>query len=411
MKSQTHSSICKAIALWMLCVLSPIVAYAQQALFHAHNHGVTPQNPNNTPALQAMVDSLHAIGGGIIQLSPGTYTFKGTVKWRSYVALQGVSVQSTVLRMEGNTNWSLFIGQSTAQGVFDPIESVRFEHFTVDAYAMNPKDYITNCKAFNIRPLTDTVFNDLVLKGTPATSLGVDFLNRVLIENVRVIDGGRLWSPGKGGGSGIGIGLRGYGDENFIITNCICVGCGNNGIFVEDQARFGNGIDGRRPMTEGKGQIISNNIVKNGRNHGISIQGARHITVTDNVVYANKGAGFYGNFYMSDAFITQNQFLDNDYGVLLSPASNVSGTSGVGEFNDITFMGNILRRNKQGGMLITTPDTITRLSLISNLVEGSPKAIQLQGNFPQLILNDNIGKVKRLKEKAAEQRVKGKKND
>jgi hypothetical protein len=44
-------------------------------------------------------------------------------------------------------------------------------------------------------------------------------------------------------------------------------------------------------------------------------------------------------------------------------------------------------------------------------VEGSSKAIQLQGNFPQLILNDNIGKVKRLKEKAAEQRVKGKKND
>ena len=250
------NNTCKAITLWVFCVFSSLHVWAQ-VQFHAGDYGVTPQNPNNTPALQAMVDSLHAIGGGIIQLSPGTYTFKGTVKWRSYVALQGVSVQSTVLRMEGNTNWSLFIGQSTAQGVFDPIESVRFEHFTVDAYAMNPKDYITNCKAFNIRPLTDAVFNDLVLKGTPATSLGVDFLNRVLIQNVRVIDGGRLWTPGKGGGSGIGIGLRGYGDENFIITNCICVGCGNNGIFVEDQARFGNGIKGRQPMVEGKGQIIT----------------------------------------------------------------------------------------------------------------------------------------------------------
>ena len=250
-----------------------------------------------------------------------------------------------------------------------------------------------------------------MLKGTPATSLGVDFLNRVLIQNVRVIDGGRLWTPGKGGGSGIGIGLRGYADENFIITNCICVGCGNNGIFVEDQARFGNGIKGRQPMVEGKGQIISNNIVKNGRNHGISVQGARHISITDNVVFSNDGAGFYGNFYMSDVLVSQNQFLDNRYGVLLSPASNVSGTHGVGAFTDITFTGNVLRRNHEAGMLVATPDTITRLSLISNLVEGSPQAIQLQGNFPQLILNGNIGKVKRLKEKAAEQRVKGKKND
>lgn len=401
---------CKAITLWVFCVFSSLHVWAQ-VQFHAGDYGITPQNPNNTPALQALVDSVHALGGGLIQLSTGTYTFKGTVKWRSHVALEGVSVQTTVLRMEGNTNWSLFIGESTAQGVFNPIESVRFQHFTVDAYAMHPKDYITNCKAFNIRPLTDAVFNDLVLKGTPATSLGVDFLNRVLIQNVRVIDGGRLWTPGKGGGSGIGIGLRGYADENFIIANCICVGCGNNGIFVEDQARFGNGIKGRQPMVEGKGQIISNNIVKNGRNHGISIQGARHISITDNVVFSNDGAGFYGNFYMSDVLVSQNQFLDNRYGVLLSPASNVSGTHGVGAFTDITFTGNVLRRNHEAGMLVTTPDTITRLSLISNLVEGSPKAIQLQGNFPQLILNGNIGKVKRLKEKAAEQRVRDEKKN
>lgn len=404
------NNTCKAITLWVFCVFSSLHVWAQ-VQFHAGDYGITPQNPNNTPALQALVDSVHALGGGLIQLSTGTYTFKGTVKWRSHVALEGVSVQTTVLRMEGNTNWSLFIGESTAQGVFNPIESVRFQHFTVDAYAMHPKDYITNCKAFNIRPLTDAVFNDLVLKGTPATSLGVDFLNRVLIQNVRVIDGGRLWTPGKGGGSGIGIGLRGYADENFIITNCICVGCGNNGIFVEDQARFGNGIKGRQPMVEGKGQIISNNIVKNGRNHGISVQGARHISITDNVVFSNDGAGFYGNFYMSDVLVSQNQFLDNRYGVLLSPASNVSGTHGVGAFTDIAFTGNVLRRNHEAGMLVTTPDTITRLSLISNLVDGSPVSILLQGNFPQLHLNGNIGKVKRLKEKAAEQRVRDEKKN
>ena len=313
--------------------------------YEAADFFVAPQMWDNSLRLQALVDRVHAEGGGIIRLGVGEYIFRSTVKWRSGVCLQGVSVQGTVLKMVGTTNWSLFIGESTKQGNFPAVESVRFEHFTVDAYEMKPTTYVTDCKAFNIRPLTDAVFDDLVLRGTPATALGVDFLNRVYINNVRVIEGGRLWTPGKGGGSGIGIGLRGYDDENFIITNCVCVGCGNNGIFVEDQSRFGNGINGRESMTEGKGQIIRGNIVRNGRNHGISIQGARHISILDNLSYGNAGAGFYGNYYMSDVLISGNQLLDNRWGIYIHPASNVKGFDAEGEFRDVTIQGNVLRRN------------------------------------------------------------------
>lgn len=340
----------------LLFSLLCLVMSAQRNVYEADKYFVQPQMWDNASALQQLVNQVADNGGGTIQLGVGEYTFRGTVKWRSGVSLQGVSVQSTVLKMVGDTNWSLFIGESTAQGSFKAIESVRFEHFTVDAYAMHPSNYVTNCKAFNIRPLTDAVFDDLVLRGTPATSLGVDFLNRVLISNVRVIEGGRLWTPGQGGGSGIGIGLRGYEDENFIITNCICVGCGNNGIFVEDQSRFGNGVNGRLPMTEGKGQIISNNIVKNGRNHGISIQGARNITVANNLSYGNAGAGFYGNYFMSDVLVSNNQFLDNKYGIYICPASNVKGYAGVGEFKDITLQGNVMKRNQEP-LLLEIPDS------------------------------------------------------
>ena len=109
-------------------------------------------------------------------------------------------------------------------------------------------------------------------------------------------------------------------------------------------------------MTEGKGQIISNNIVKNGRNHGISIQGARNITVANNISYNNAGAGFYGNYFMSDVLIGNNQFLDNKYGIYICPASNVKGFSGVGEFRDITIQGNVLKRNQEP-LLIEIPDS------------------------------------------------------
>lgn len=351
----------RAMLLWVCFFAAALTARAQGDVYDAADYFVQPQMWDNSRALQALVDKVAEQGGGTIQLGNGEYTFRSTVRWKSRVSLQGVSVQGTVLKMVGDSNWSLFIGESTAQGVFAAIESVRFTHFAVDGYGMNPKKYSTNCKAFNIRPLTDAVFDDLLLRGTPATSLGVDFLNRVHINNVRVIEGGRCWKPGEGGGSGIGIGLRGYEDENFIVTNCICVGCGNNGIFVEDQSRFGNGINGRNPMTEGKGQIISNNIVRDGRNHGISIQGARNISITGNLSYGNAGAGFYGNYFMSDALISGNQLLDNKYGIYICPASNVKGFAGTGEFRDITIAGNVLKRNGTQ-ILLDVPGGIPGLS-------------------------------------------------
>ena len=76
------------------------------------------------------------------------------------------------------------------------------------------------------------------------------------------------------------------------------------------------------------------------------MQGARHITVSNNLVFGNAGAGFYGNFYMTDALISNNQLLDNRWGSYIAPASNVKGFDGVGEFRDITLQGNVLRRNQ-----------------------------------------------------------------
>ena len=141
--------------------LIPLLSEANAAtVYDAAEYFVAPQMWDNSGRLQALVDKVHAEGGGTIQLGTGEYIFRSTVKWRSKVCLQGVSVQGTVLKMVGTTNWSLFIGESTKQGNFPAIESVRFEHFTVDAYEMKPTSYVTDCKAFNIRPLTDAVFDE-----------------------------------------------------------------------------------------------------------------------------------------------------------------------------------------------------------------------------------------------------------
>ena len=50
---------------------------------------------------------------------------------------------------------------------------------------------------------------------------------------------------------------------------------------------------------------------------------------------------------MSDVLISGNQLLDNRWGIFISPASNVKGFDGTGEFCDITIQGNVLRRNQE----------------------------------------------------------------
>ena len=94
--------------------------------------------------------------------------------------------------------------------------------------------------------------------------------------------------------------------------------------FINNKKAFKTRFDYLKAMGSGSDKMNNeamqkvNNIVKNGRNHGISIQGARNITIANNLSYNNAGAGFYGNYFMSDVLISNNQLLDNKYGIYVS---------------------------------------------------------------------------------------------
>ena len=60
MGTSSSNNSFRLFTLFVCCVLYPFVLWAQGVQFYACDYGVMPQNPDNTPALQALVDSVHA---------------------------------------------------------------------------------------------------------------------------------------------------------------------------------------------------------------------------------------------------------------------------------------------------------------------------------------------------------------
>ena len=260
------------------------------------DYGISADAEDNTPALQALIDNVSANGGGIIFFPVGTYNFmrwtssnyRWAIEMKSNVSIIGENLENTVLKQTQEIPYALF-GRilDNGAGATNPLTGCTFMNFTVDAYATGNVNNVCG-KAFFFQYVRDCVFRDLRLMGTTATAMGIDFIDRVIIDNVTCIDCGRTFTGTQAGTSGIGIGTAGWENENFIITNCVCEGCGQYGIFIENQGIF---YDGNVPYA--KGSIISNCIVRNGINKGIGIRGGQNVTVIGCESYENASHGIF----------------------------------------------------------------------------------------------------------------------
>lgn len=256
----------------------------------ATDYGISTDAEDNTPALQTLVDSVHDSGGGIIYFPVGTYNFRKTantkyaILMQSNVSIVGENIENTIFNQSEATAYSMFYRMGTAT---DALHGCVFENFTVNAY--DTSGWAVHAKALFFQYVKDCVFRDLRLLGTMATAMGIDYLDRVTIDGIRCVDCGRLYAPNIPGSSGIGIGTGGWDNENFVLTNCICVGSGQFGIFIENQKVLSMG-----GMVEySKGCIIANCVVRNGINNGIGIRGGENVTLIGCESYENANNGIY----------------------------------------------------------------------------------------------------------------------
>ena len=275
------------------------VVVAGGIYYDATKFGVSSEAEDNTPAMQALIDLVAGRGGGVIWMPPGVYDFKRcgvqydkqgflidyALRMESGVSVVGAGKGVTILRQTEGVPYALFLRMATAE---EPLTGCTFCDFAVDAYATGDVGNVYG-KAFYGQYLRDCVFRDLVLLGTPATALGVDYLDCVYIDRVTCVDCGRTWKEGTAGTSGIGIGVGGWADENCIIDGCIAIRSGQYGIFFESQPQMGWGGNYARP----RGMIVSNCIARDGFNKGIGIIGVENVTVIGCESYGNVADGYY----------------------------------------------------------------------------------------------------------------------
>lgn len=265
-------------------------------VYRATDYGISTEADDNTLALQALIDNISEAGGGIIFFPIGTYNFlrwnspdyRWAIEMKSNVSIIGENLEKTILKQTQKMPYSMF-GRilDNHGGAEDPLTGCTFQNFTIDAYDTGDTNHVCG-KAFFFQYVRDCVFRDLRLMGTTATAMGIDFIDRVVIDNVTCIDCGRTFTGTEAGTSGIGIGTCGWENENFVITNCVCVGCGQYGIFIENQGLFHDG-----KVDYSKGCIISNCIVRNGINKGIGVRGGQNVTVIGCETYENTSHGIY----------------------------------------------------------------------------------------------------------------------
>lgn len=341
------------------------------AVHIATEHGISTDAEDNTPALQALVDQLSAAGGGIIFFPVGVYNFaynpnkqggyavhERAIHMRSNVSIVGENLETTVLKQTTQGPYSLFYFIGTPDA---PITGCHFSNFTVDAYGTGDKNAVFG-KVFFFQYVRDCVFRDLRLMGTVATAMGIDFLDRVVIDNVSCIDCGRTFTGSEAGTSGIGIGTAGWENENFIVTNCVCEGCGQYGIFIENQGLFGDGN-----VDYAKGCIISNCIVRNGLNKGIGVRGGQNVTVIGCEAYENTSHGIYVDNNCRDVKI-------------VSCSSNGNGAAGIhmepnAQSVRIAVRGCHCADNERQGIAVSASSM--SLGLIGNYTAGNSVGLEI----------------------------------
>lgn len=339
-------------------------------VYRATDYGISTEAEDNTPALQSLVYRVSAAGGGIVFFPIGVYNFKPgnltdkypyqktAIMMTSNVSIVGENIEKTVLKQTVATPYSMFRKMSEPDA---PITGCTFSNFTVDAYDTGDVNAVHG-KAFFFQYVENCVFRDLILRGTVATAMGIDFLDRVVIDNVSCIDCGRTFTGNETGTSGIGIGTAGWENENFIITNCICDGCGQYGIFIENQGLFGDGN-----VDYAKGCIISNCIVRNGLNKGIGVRGGENVTVIGCEVYENTSHGFYVDNNCKNVRIT-------------SCSSTKNGGNGICIEPDIASNRIIVRDcqfvdNTMEGISVNT--AFQSMGLVSNYTAGNALGLKM----------------------------------
>lgn len=358
--------------------------------------GGSTANQSNHTQLQALVDKVYELGGGTIYIPKGVYYFEQPVVWKSNVNLKGEGIGLTILKTRGGSanylteGFSLLYSEEYGGDVdiedIEGIQNCSFTNFTINGGELYMRPSYKG-KGIFFQKVINCIFNKLRFEETGSTALGVDMLHQCVVNDISCYKCGRTFTQeyNPQGCAGIGIGTNGLPVENLVISNCYTEECGQFGIFIENQAIFGQ--SGGNP----KGVIIENCITVKGKNHGIGIKGGRNITVNNCLSYENVGYGIIIDYNTRLTKITNNFVTENQMGGIAVLNDNY--------FYNITIDNNYIYMNQGNGIDIipnhaTASKTVTDFIIQNNqIMENTGCGIKVNnhtGKIDNLTIKGNL---------------------
>jgi hypothetical protein len=358
--------------------------------------------------IQDAIDEVAAAGGGVVHIKAGTYDIDNRIVPKDNVTIQGEGWGATVLA--GSTSLSNFAVIARAGDSSTPVENITLRDFEIDGTNMNHSGFDSGRKGTVLNYMRNLVIDHVYIHDTPATGMGLDFMDGAIIVNCLVEDCGTAGQGISSGSNGFGLGIGVWGKEPVIIANNIARRNANAGFVIENILDTGT-------VQSTHFLFLNNQLYEN--KYGGYIGGGAMGVISNSIIEDNTDEGLWfdqdNNFQAAEFILANNQIQNNGKaGIRLNRQEcknfliQGNDISGNGEYGIIskgeymTLTGNQIHDNQLNGfyMDLTAGTTHKNLTFTSNLIYNNGKAgvsgdndgIRLDGNaigISDVIVADN----------------------
>ena len=265
---------------------------------------------------RAIRDMARNTYGGVIYLPPGIYRLSSFLTPAPNVSIIGAGTGKTILMPNGSYSALQFTTSPT-----NPVPELTdfvYSDFEVDCQdqVLPDEGYLPRTKGLYFNFYRRGHLHRLRVRNSGATGIGIDFARDSAITECVVENFGRLAPSGNdnpAGASGLGLGAGGTQSEPLYVAGNFCRNGKNFGIFLEKQ-------------------------------HGTNAPySSEHTIVTGNTCTGNN-AGL-GDCGVDGMIATNNNFSENNYGVIISPGTVLAYPGSRGRLQC-----NIIAKNAKHGV-------------------------------------------------------------
>ena len=355
-------------------------------------------------ALQAAVDYVGNLGGGVVVIGPGEYLMRDSLHLRSRVTVRGAG-EKTVLKKDREHRSPLAAdgdfgeaaitvkepeGFEIGRGVYVASKSQRNFHGVCATILNGRSNYFTLTRSMN----ADILVADGGFAATVFPVLSGYQLEDARVENLTV-NGNRAENPTKVDGCRTA-GIFFYRGDNCVISNCFVRDYNGDGIsfqqsndvkvdgcVVERCAGFGlhPGSGSQRPT------VINCRAVANGEDGFFFCWRVRGGLAEGNWLENNGGYGMSIGHKDSDNFVRSNTIIGNKLGGVYWRAETEPMAA-----HRITFEQNTVRDNEGWGLFVdgATRNTIIRSNIIEDTGGGRQKTgVRIGKRAGEVLLEGN----------------------